>query len=64
MNHKHMKYVVRNNNKFEANLRFKNRLIGDIQKESYRLLGKNLAQLMSNKMNWFYNAYKDYAQLI
>ena len=50
MNHKHMKYVVRNNDKFEANLRFKNRLIGDIQKESYRLLGKNLAQLMSNKM--------------
>ena len=46
-----MKYVVHNNNKFEANLRFKNCLIGDIQKESYRLLGKNLEQLMSNKMN-------------
>ena len=45
-----MKYVVHNNNKFEANLRFKNFLIGDIQKESYRLLGKNLEQLMSNKI--------------
>ena len=50
MNHKDIKYVVHNNNKFEANLRFKNHLIGDIQKESYRLLGKNLLHLMSNKM--------------
>ena len=46
-----MKYVVHNNYKFEANLRFKIRLIGDIKKESYRLLGENLVQLMSNKIN-------------